>query len=104
MIDTAADRWVLAEALEVLGRLLVERGSSGGRVFKVAAELRAVIGQPAPPAEAAELAALTARAGRPGRTVAPKPTDASALRGWALDLCWSSDPGGSPVVRVSQPG
>jgi tetratricopeptide (TPR) repeat protein len=117
MIDTAADRWVLAESLEVLGRLLIERdvavdgqavssssGTSTSRVLKVAAELRELIGQPTPPAEAAELTALAVRAGRLGRSAAPKPTDASAVRGWALDLCWSTPPGGAPVAKVSQPG
>jgi predicted ATPase/DNA-binding SARP family transcriptional activator len=104
MIDTAADRWVLAEALEVLGRLLVTRGSSAARVFRVAGELRELIGQPASPAERTELEALAARAGRVGRATAPTPDDAAALRGWALDLCWSAGAGTSSAATVSQPG
>lgn len=93
-LDVAADRWVLAEALEVVGRLQLARGLPAAAALAAAADLRELIGQPAPPVDAAELAELTARAGsvRASDGTPPAATNAAALRAWALDLSWGASP------------
>jgi predicted ATPase/DNA-binding SARP family transcriptional activator len=107
LLDVAADRWVLAEALEVTARLQLARGprtapASAEGLLTQAGRLRALIGQPAPPAHAAELADLAAAAtGAAGEGAAvPAATDPSALRSWALDLCWSTGPTSDPSAAV----
>jgi predicted ATPase/DNA-binding SARP family transcriptional activator len=104
-LDVEEDRWVLVEALEVTGRLQVARGLPARVMLARAAELRDVIGQPAPPIEAAEIAELAERAAAehsdPGESVADV-AEPAALRSWALDLCWSfgGGTGAAPAIRT----
>jgi tetratricopeptide (TPR) repeat protein len=60
-IDPGADRWVLVEALEAVGRLQVGLGIPGpGPLLDSAARIRLEINQPVAPTEAADLSALVA--------------------------------------------
>lgn len=96
-LDVAADRWVLAEAIETAARLQLKRGLPADLLVSRAADLRRQIGQPASPADAAELAALQASA--PSRSLStssrhgpPGAADPSALRAWLLDICMVGGP------------
>jgi predicted ATPase/DNA-binding SARP family transcriptional activator len=106
-LDVETDRWVLVEALEVTARLQLARGLPAGGLLAQAAELRELIGQPAPPNDAAELAELAgqAKSGPANRLGAAVPgiADPAALRAWALDLCWALRPG-ADAPSVAQPG
>jgi ATP/maltotriose-dependent transcriptional regulator MalT len=101
-LDVAADRWVLAEALEVTARLQLMRAQPAAAVLSAAADLRQLIGQPAAPADAAETAELMLEVqrrdpARPG--AAPSATDAAGLRAWALDLCFGAIPAAGSSTR-----
>lgn len=105
-LDSQADRWVLAEAVEVAAYLQVHRGQPALALLDCAAELRVLIGQPAPPAHAAELERLRAS---PARTsdedaagAAPPATDPGALRAWLIDACVAG-PAPIPVGGNGEP-
>lgn len=105
MLDVHADRWVLAEAIETAARLQLMRGLPSDLLIARAADLRAQIGQPAPPADAAELAMLRAAApdhssaGLSGH-VPPAASDPAALRAWLLEVCAA---GGPPTGSIAPP-
>jgi predicted ATPase/DNA-binding SARP family transcriptional activator len=105
-LDVTTDRWVLVEALEATGRLQLARGLPARTLLDQAAELRVLIGQPAPPADARELVALTERAaadaGDHRDDAVAGIADPAALRSWALDLCWSLG-GGTEASTVPRP-
>jgi hypothetical protein len=106
-LDVAADRWVLAEALEATGRLQVARGLPARTLLEQAAGLRELIGQPPPPTDVVELAAVTEQAAANSAGGDEDPiagvADPAGLRAWALDLCWSVGPGSdaSSALRPS---
>ncbi len=67
LIDPDADRWVLAEALEAVARLLVAVGRPGaGVVLDLSAQIRAAIHQPPAPTEKSDLDATRARSAGTG--------------------------------------
>jgi predicted ATPase len=94
-LDIVTDRWVLVEALEVAARLQALRGRPARSLFDRAEELRAVIGQPAPPSYASEIAELRARLDDATGVAAggPEVNDPAALRAWALDVTSAAGPG-----------
>jgi tetratricopeptide (TPR) repeat protein len=110
LLDSATDRWVLAAALETTARLQTSRELPALALLERAAELRLMIGQPAPPDDVAELALVADRARELERdrragavradAVVPDVSDPAALRAWALDLCWAIGPGASSTAAA----
>jgi hypothetical protein len=110
LLDVATDRWVLVEALETTARLQIRRELPAAALLERAAELRVMIGQPAPPDDVTELALAAdqarelERARRAGAARAdaavPGVSDPAALRAWALDLCWAIGPGASSTATA----
>ena len=65
LIDPDSDRWVLAEVLEAIARLLVALDRPGARSLLASARaIRVAIQQPVPPTEAADLERTSLRATR----------------------------------------
>jgi hypothetical protein len=110
LLDVATDRWVLVEALETTARLQISRELPALALLERAGELRAMIGQPAPPDALAELAQVAEQArqlelsrragGARAEAVVPGVSDPAALRAWALDLCWAIGPGASSTATA----
>lgn len=95
LLDPVADRWVVADGLEVAARLVVVADAGGaGDLIDAADAIRAAIHQPVAPTEAADVEAVRARLHARGEpTDRPEPAEVlSTALGIARDLAGPARP------------